>query len=310
MGNECERIIGKGIVDISFFQNAEYFEKRKIQLIMLDLMYEFDSFCKRHQLEYFLVFGSLLGAVRHDGFIPWDDDIDVVMPRESFLKLEKYKNDFSYPYFLQLPLKDDGYYYAVARLRNSNTSALDYPFIYQNFNMGIFLDINVLDNYNIKNGEKKYQMVDELIVNNSTCMKMGHQFLSERDDVRVKEYKGESPEENYNKILQLQQEDNADEDCEHVWISSGTVYGFERNIFNKADFSSFILKSFEGLELRIPSGYKNILTTMYGDYMRLPPREQRNIGHGNIRFDVFKNYKEALEEVFPEGKEGKICWKK
>lgn len=91
---ECERIIKDGILPKSFFLpeticDFHVDEKRKkMWAIGIDMLVKFDEVCRKHELRYSLAFGSLLGVVRHKGFIPWDDDIDVVMPREDYEKLK------------------------------------------------------------------------------------------------------------------------------------------------------------------------------------------------------------------------------
>lgn len=84
---ECERIIKEGILPESFFEPETICDfyvdetRKKIWAVLLDLLIKFDKVCKKHGLKYYLAYGSLIGAVRHQGFIPWDDDIDICMNR-------------------------------------------------------------------------------------------------------------------------------------------------------------------------------------------------------------------------------------
>lgn len=93
--NEIERIKRKWNFNKDFFEvqkKCDYViseDMKKVWAICLDLIFEFDVFCEKYSLSYYLFFGSLLGAIRHNGFIPWDDDIDLVMPREDFEIIEK-----------------------------------------------------------------------------------------------------------------------------------------------------------------------------------------------------------------------------
>ena len=89
---EIERILKKGVIKEDFLKEEirnEFLvttERKKIWVVLLDLMMVFDDVCKKHNLTYFLEAGSLLGAIRHKGFIPWDDDVDVLMPRKDYQK--------------------------------------------------------------------------------------------------------------------------------------------------------------------------------------------------------------------------------
>lgn len=95
---------------------------RKLQLTEFEILKDFDQLCKKHRLQYFLEGGTLLGAVRHGGFIPWDDDVDVLMPREDYLKLiALYKQGKIEGYFLQCIETDGNCWYFFAKLRKENT---------------------------------------------------------------------------------------------------------------------------------------------------------------------------------------------
>ena len=162
---ECERIIKEGILPDSFFEEETICdflvtrERKKIWAISIDMLRVFDSVCRKHYLHYSLAFGSLLGAVRHNGFIPWDDDIDVVMPRGDYEKLKIFRSDFINPYFLQFPGDNFGYFVSFAKLRNSNTSSISFPFRYEDFNQGIFMDIFPMDNYSASNLESNVNRI-------------------------------------------------------------------------------------------------------------------------------------------------------
>lgn len=144
---ECERIIERGILPREFFESEvrnDFYvstKRKKVWAVELDILLQFDKVCKKHGLRYFLDGGTLLGAVRHKGFIPWDDDLDVIVSRDDYEKLMGLSGEFSEPYFMQTPYTSPGSFYSFIKLRNSNTSAIDKPFVFQGFNMGMVIDV-------------------------------------------------------------------------------------------------------------------------------------------------------------------------
>ena len=123
-------------------------EMKKAWAVMLDLLAEFDRVCKKHNIRYFASGGTMLGAVRHKGFIPWDDDIDVMMERTDYEKLCKVgPSEFKHPYFLQNKYTDPECPDIMSKLRNSETTAFfgveEHGFM--KYNKGIFMDIFPLD---------------------------------------------------------------------------------------------------------------------------------------------------------------------
>ena len=125
-------------------------DTKKQWAVCLDLLAEFDRVCTENNIQYFAGYGTLIGAMRHGGFIPWDDDIDLVMPRIEYEKLRKIApTEFRQPYFFQTEETDIGFSRPFARLRNSNTTAIqkieDYGSVI--YNQGIFIDVFPLDNF-------------------------------------------------------------------------------------------------------------------------------------------------------------------
>ena len=123
----------------------------------LDLLRVFADVCEKNDLEYFLDGGTLLGAIRHKGFIPWDDDVDVIMPRKDYDRLWKIANScFEYPYFFQTSLSEKNFFRAHAQLRNSETTGFIQSDEKKDINKGIFLDIFPLDNVPSDKSEREH----------------------------------------------------------------------------------------------------------------------------------------------------------
>ena len=122
--------------------------RKKLWKCLLDMLEILDRTCKEHGLRYFLFYGSLLGAVRHKGFIPWDDDLDIVMPRPDFDRVQKIlEKELEPPYFLQNFKTDPGFASSYFKIRNSETAAITPFFVKRHIpaNLGVFIDIHSID---------------------------------------------------------------------------------------------------------------------------------------------------------------------
>ena len=140
-------------------------EMKKVWAVELDLLHELERVCEKHQIKCFASGGTMLGAVRHKGFIPWDDDIDMMMFREDYKKLcQVAETEFQHPYFFQTEYTDYGSLRGHAQLRNSLTTGIlvSEADKHYRFNQGIFLDIFPLDAVS-DNREEYLQQRDKIM---------------------------------------------------------------------------------------------------------------------------------------------------
>ena len=287
---ECERIIEQGILPKSFFKEEVKCDflitekRKKIWAVLLDLLMKFDKVCKKHHLTYYFTDGSLLGAVRHKGFIPWDDDLDVSMPRKDYEILQTLAYEFEDPYFFQTPYTDKGYFYSFVKIRNKNTTGLSRAFMYQGFNDGLFLDVFPLDEVNSEFGGKIYDKIRELVVSNSAYMKLSNPNYSEPEMEVIRQLASTDPIKTYEEITKLTTMFNGS-GCSFIshWVS--TIAPFSKRLWPKENFANIVMMDFEGFKIPAPSGWDNYLKIAYGDYMKLPPVEQRGLNHENAIFD-------------------------
>lgn len=123
-------------------------QMKEIWAIEIDLLQEFQRVCSKYNIKYVVNGGTMLGAVRHHGFIPWDDDIDIMMLRSEYDKICNLSSEFKHPYFFQIEKTDPGSLRGHAQLRNSETTAiLKHELKWKRpFNQGIFIDIFPIDN--------------------------------------------------------------------------------------------------------------------------------------------------------------------
>ena len=299
---EIQRIIEKGKIPASFLQEetkCDFFvnnARKKLWTVQLDLLMEFDKVCKKNGLQYFMHGGSLLGTIRHSGFIPWDDDIDLYMFREDYDRLTKLlKEEFHSPYFLQTPYTDDGYYYAHTRLVNINTSAICYDFRYQEFKQGIYIAIFPLDNCRLDDLQVRYNKIKKLILDNSTYMRMSDPNPNEANKIRIQQHSGRHPMDVYEEIVAVATQ-YKNEKTDYVNSAMCTVYAYNVEVYEKRAFNEVIYRSFEGFEVPVPKEYDYILTQLYGNYMEFPPEDKR-VGHTKVITNTDIAYGEFIKTL-------------
>lgn len=300
---ECERIIKEGILPASFFEEETICdflvtkERKKIWAVTLDLLFKFDNVCRRHNLKYSLAFGSLLGAIRHNGFIPWDDDIDVVMPRADYEKLKEYKTEFENPYFLQYPGEDEGYLFSFAKLRNSNTSGVSWAFRYEDFNQGLFWDVFPLDNYSPENIDQNIERITQLVAECSTKMRRSCPVPDENDKQKLEQFPIDRDEQTLSQELDnvLRQYEAIETDKYIIW--SCLFYSKDKVIFDKTCFDELKDYNLYCHPVLIPTHFDKVLRTTYGDYMHFPPVEQRGTWHSSSVFNPDVPYKETQKSL-------------
>jgi len=296
---ECERLIANGTFTRDFFKpevRCDFLvdeKRKKIWAIEIDLLRQFDALCKSAGLRYFLVEGSLLGAVRHHGFIPWDDDVDVGMFRADYEKLKALRNNVAKPYLLQVPGFEEGLALSFLKFRNAQTTALSKPFAFEPFNQGIAIDIFPFDEVVLADGDTIFSKINSLNIDNSTCMRMSNPYLSSEERCRVDSCSRNDIAKNLREIDLLARSFEG-LDCDGVGMLTNTIYSYERHTFRREDFSSFIYAGFEGLKVPIPCGYDDVLRTVYGEYRTLPEKSCRGCWHGSVVFDADIPYEESL----------------
>ena len=264
------------------------------------------NICDRNGITYYLSSGTLLGAVRHNGFIPWDDDIDVVLHREDYNKLKHLakKGVFSTPYFFQNPNTDIGFPKGYCRLRNSDTTEIPIMDVYEKCNHGVFIDIFPLDNIpdNVLLYKKQLGKMKKIrsIMNaysryhsgvgamgGSGKEKIAYSLISVLFKLNI--LKMPTLYDKYDKIASK----FSDISTKRVGTIAGT-FDNERFIFDsKLWDAKTILIPFEDIKVPIPESYDEILKNSYGNYMT-PKREKTN--HGETFFSVAVPYKLFIEE--------------
>lgn len=282
----------------------------KVELNILD---EIDRICKKNNITYFLVHGSLLGAVRHKGFIPWDDDLDIAMKRADYeLFLQVAPKELPHPLALVLPqYEDDLWWGPYARLMNLNTTAILPQFIGKEGHQGIWVDILPIDYCTedeklLKRKLRKLKRLHMLI--QAKVYKRDGVTIGDLGRIGTLKYKILSSFYSKNNLciklnntMQLYGEESAE-------VAFFTNYQ-KIKTFSSHIFDSTVLMDFEGRKIACPVGYKDYLfRSLGGDYMKFPPEEERKPKHRGI-FDPdvqYTTYQAKLSNIFAESKNRKI----
>ncbi|MBQ9299660.1 MAG: LicD family protein [Clostridia bacterium] len=274
-------------------------KRKKIWAVELDLLKKFSDVCEKNNLSYYLDGGTLLGAIRHQGFIPWDDDVDVIMPRKDYDKLwEIAEKEFSYPYFFQTSMSEEGFFRTHAQLRNSSTTGVvlidaEKPQI----NKGIWLDVFVLDG--VADGWIARKLQRRKIQRVKTRLKYAYDTKEEelsgiqkiKYQKAQKYFKNHSFKELFNyfnhKVL------GAYSSKKTKWVGDITLKWRPNCQWPSVYYDGYFYLDFECLKLRAPLFACEVMTRQYGNFMKMPA-DVSNIRntHGNAIFDPDTPYRE------------------
>jgi lipopolysaccharide cholinephosphotransferase len=247
---------------------------RQCQLVMLRMLKIFDWLCVKHDIKYFLTGGSLLGAVRHKGFIPWDDDLDVAILRDEYEKFIKYAApELPYDIFFQTPQTDKFYppnSHVEARLRDKYSSYTHVGSHKRKWHEGFQIDIFVYD--------RAYLPHNFFVITQNKFLMKLHDNQKRAAVLKAISRFTPLPLVYSSNFLQYYSE-----------LKNGTYV-------KQKECAKLIRMKFEDTEVYVPQGYDSYLRRQYGDYMQLPPVEKRVSNH-DVVVDPFTpcDHHEVLE---------------
>ncbi len=262
----------------------------------LDIFKHFLAVCEKLNLKYYLLGGTLLGAVRHRGFIPWEDDIDVGMPRKDYeIFVRSAQQYLPETLFVQSILSEPTFHANFAKIRNSETTFIETTAKKLKINHGIYIDIFPLDYH--PDDEKEQRIFFRR--NKSLQRKIATVFYIDPSSktfiskIRTAVLKILHP--NIHKFVLKREE--LIKSCKDgtKWANYCGAWG-KKEIVPKEWYGDGMLLDFEGLKVNAPSHYHEWLTQVYGDYMQLPPVEKRIGHHYTEIIDVNKSYREYTEK--------------
>lgn len=267
---------------------------KEIQEIELDILIYLDKVCKKNNIKYYLCSGTLLGAVKYKGFIPWDDDIDVILMRDEYLRLMNIlKNDNGGRYKLLSIYNSKDYYYPFAKLVDSHTVLIENA---KKINgMGIYIDIVPMDGYPDSNIEKhisSVRIIRNLMVRRfriKNCIRDNFDFISfTKEKVKFKSFKDliysfidyVSLPLGYNFWVKLFDKKISKYDihkCDYIGVRTNN-FGI-RESFLKKDIIEQDLYEFEGKKITSFKNYDLYLRRKFGDYEKDPVESQKLTHH-------------------------------
>ncbi len=270
----------------------------KLQSVQLMILKDVDKICAENDLNYFLIGGTLLGAVRHKGFIPWDDDVDIAMYRNDYNKfidiMTKYDSE---RYFVQNFKTDNEYIRYITKIRLNGTKQVESEVRTTNIHHGIYIDVFPLDYISIKNINMlrirgkilkylyllKIHRIYKFNEDNGTKSKLRKfaKFFLHIISLIFPRY---AINYMYDYICTATNNKGGE-----YTTSFASGYGWKKQLFPNYYYGKGTFLEFEGCKFRAPAEYDMILKSLFNNYMELPPESKRKSGHNIVELD-FGNY--------------------
>lgn len=270
----------------------------EVQSLQVTILDEFVRLCDKYNLLYSLSYGTLLGAARHEGFIPWDDDIDVIMPRgdyEMFLKVAL--SELSKTMFLQNYKTDPNSIFTFSKIRMNDTIYKESMIEDIDMHHGVYIDIFPLDYISESKTKdkillKRIYMLSKLNRyrarnrRNFAENKLHKAFISYVHPL-IKKVNNSFMLKEINRLSMLNPK-NKNGDMT-LFVFNGNNFYYESSKTSKDDFVNYVLLMFEGKEYKVIRNYKENLKNNYGDYMKLPDKKDRYPQHGIVEMKLSKD---------------------
>lgn len=261
---------------------------RTLQLCILDIALEFKRICDKHHIDYFLIGGTLLGAVRHKGFIPWDDDMDVGMTRRNYEKFIRIApKELDKRFFLQTARTDASFAHGFAKIRLNGTILMEDYTEHSAQHNGVFLDVFPYDEMPDNSFMLKCQYLHFKCLKWAAMGKTDYEFVEKKKKyfatVMSKIFFFYSKNQCIDRMKAICMK-HGGEKTENI-INWFGAYKYSEYMSTQCA-EKLITMDFEGHPFKVPADYDNLLRNMYGDYMKLPPVEKRGNQHAMIKMEL------------------------
>ena len=274
---------------------------KQLQQVLLEILVDVKNVCEKYQINYMLCGGTLLGAIRHKGFIPWDDDIDFTMLRSEFDQFKAAFNlELSEKYILAEPLSIPNYFAKHVKIFKKGTTLVEIPTAGVRGPDMIFIDLFLLENLPSPGWRRKLKGIAYNIAFRASSVCLDYKYPSppimqkskvNRELRRYYSFRrfcgfcfslfGSS--EFYLKIC----ESLAESSEETELLSIPSVTGYLGRVYQRKWFSSYTYAEFCGYLMKVPEYYDEYLKYEYGEYMQIPPPEKREI-HSAYKIEFSK----------------------
>lgn len=258
---------------------------RKLQRTELEILSVIDKFCYEHNIIYSLYAGTAIGAIRHKGFIPWDDDIDIAMTRGEYIKFcKEWRKSPVEGYYHELLVSDPNCGTCHSKIRKEGTLLLSKGDIEKKGHHGIWVDIFPLDKVTSTNKKQILAVARKLIMLSRANVKKTNDSISKKliRDAIIFMYPDMKRHKDIIKCVKMMNDNDRKVDQEFVWMDLSAIFMFKYN-YPSSVTDGIIKVKFEGKQFNLYSGYDEMLRSYYGDYMKLPPVSERVCKHNPVK---------------------------
>lgn len=272
----------------------------ELQHVQLSILQEMDRVCRKNGIKYFLFSGTLLGAVRHKGFIPWDDDIDVVLLRDEYERFVSLPpEEFGPNFFRQTNGSDPEYHNIYAKLRRSDTTYVESYMDDKRINHGVFIDVFPLDGVPERRPLQAVFWWPISVLGYTASLKTFKKEAKPHLIFPFIMFKMLSPMSGgalmraYGKLMRMFDLGRT----QKVGFMTHPGYPLDHVVYERSWFDSAVELEYEGLPMPAPVEHHKVLTQLFGEYTQLPPEDQRVPHHGATLIDLGRPYQEAIHEI-------------
>lgn len=251
----------------------------ELKLIQLDILKYVHAFCEKHEIKYIIAYGTLLGAVRHQGFIPWDNDIDIAMLRDDY---ERFISEYTNERYLLYELRTDSECeIPYAKVYDSHTMLKEHS---NSKSIGVNIDIFPIDNlYNdFEKSKREFESFRKLKIQRMLISRKPSQSTAWWKTAIYKIGKimlAGISNRSISEKLSIKANKKREKNSEFVSFLTGSSLDYKTSIMQRRVFADLRLMLFEGCEFWAPKRYDEYLKISYGNYMKLPPESERKVPH-------------------------------